>query len=720
MNSHKNSEISPIEIGHFLSRIREQAGIKQAELAKKITWSPAMLSRIEVGDRQLSPDELQTILEGINTPEALHLSEMLYRQWSILPRPPLSHPDQDILWNAEQAAQKLLALSEQPEIKQSFQHRLEAYIERIEKLATQLLKREHQIAFIGSIGIGKSTAICQLANLTMPNPNGNFDAVLEVGSGGITVCEVHVLSGSEYEIRIEPRTDDEIRTDIRDFAVNLLSAIDVKKAADRDGGDNDSQGISKEIQRALRNMSGLIRRSEKQATGKPIRTDKAKELAQQFPEERDLIIEIMARMELHKRDRRNVLYNSSTGKPPLKWLKDTFELINNGRHPDFTLPKRIEVVVKDQLLAHSECLVRIIDTKGIDNKETAARPDLEGHLKDLHTITVLCSGFNDAPARNPWQLLERAKDIGVQTLELNSSLLILPHTGEALKEKDEDSGQYVESEEEGYERKAETVEDALEPLGLRGLPIYFFNAYQDNVEKLREFLNQRLTAVRNSFRIKLDETIEETERLLENHEQEQVQEVIRSAGRRIESWVRQHETLPTINIHVQDDLINAMDRAYANTIKATIWRKGKWDKLDYCHHLSYGSRLLAAKLLREHESKFNDFCMTLSGDPEYADAQDFIKQAQNTLSSAFQALLSKIELTGESYFSNELASAYAAPLWGNCEAEYGQGYRARVVQHNRDWFNGERTIKLEKDIYVLIEREWRLALNKVSALIEIE
>ena len=338
-------------------------------------------------------------------------------------------------------------------------------------------------------------------------------------------------------------------------------------------------------------MSGLIRRSEKQAVGKPIRTDKAKELAQQFPEERDLVIEIMARMELHKRDSRSVLYQSSTGKPPLKWLKDTFELINNGRHPDFTLPKRIEVVVKDKLLEHSECLVRIIDTKGIDNKETAARPDLEGHLKDLHTITVLCSGFNDAPSRNSWQLLERAKDIGIQSLELNSSLLVLPHTGEALKEKDEDSGQYVESEEEGYERKAETVEDALEPLGLRQLPVYFFNSYKDNVDQLRIFLNQRLTAVRDSFRMELGETIADTERLLANHEQEQVQEVIRSAGKRIESWVNQHETLPTINIHVQDDLINSMTQAHASTIRATIWRKGKWDKLDYCHHLSYGSPL---------------------------------------------------------------------------------------------------------------------------------
>ena len=116
--------------------------------------------------------------------------------------------------------------------------------------------------------------------------------------------------------------------------------------------------------------------------------------------------------------------------------------------------------------------------------------------------------------------------------------------------------------------------------------------------------------------------------------------------------------------------------------------------------------------------KFKDYCRTLSGNPEYTDAQDFIKQAENTLSSSFNELLDKVKLTGKDYFSNELASGYAASLWSNCEAEYGRGYRDRVVQHNKDWFNEDRTQKLEQDLYALIGREWKLALNKVSELLE--
>lgn len=703
----ENNEISAIEIGNFIGQIREQAGIKQAELAKKITWSPAMISRIELGDRSLSPDELQIIAEAINTPEALRLSEMLQRQWLVLPRPPLNHPDQEILWEAEKTAQELVKLSEQPDTKQAFQKRLQKYIEDIKSNTACLLKQEHQIAFIGSIGIGKSTAICKLANLTLPNSSGNFDTVLEAGAGGITVCEVHLLTGAEYEIRIEACTEEELRSHVRDFVGVLLKA-------------DESQGISKEIERALRNMSGLTSRKE-EVDGKKVRVDRAKELAQQITEERDLVIEIMARMVLPKRDSRSIAYHSSTGKPPLKWLKDTFEAINNGRHPDFTLPKRIEVVVKDTLLEHEECWVRVIDTKGIDNQETAARADLESHLRDSHTITVLCSGFNDAPARNPYQLLERAKAIGVQTedLKLNSSLLVLPRTGEALAVKD-DSGEFAESTEEGYELKKEQVETALQPLELNQLPIYFFNAYQDDLIKFKKFLGERLTSVRDSFRNNLNSRIEDSKNLLANYEQEQVQAVIRNAEKRIESWLKEHEALAPVYVHVHDDLLNVMNRTHARTIRASVWRKGDWYNLNYCYHLGYGSRLLANRQLEQNISHFKDFCKTLSSDPEYSDAQDFIRQAENTLFSAFQSLLNKAALTGESYFSTELASENAMQLWNECWAEYGTGYRNRIVEHNRDWFNDSTTKKLEQDICSLIEKEWEAALNKVRELMETE
>lgn len=65
-----------------------------------------------------------------------------------------------------------------------------------------------------------------------------------------------------------------------------------------------------------------------------------------------------------------------------------------------------------------------------------------------------------------------------------------------------------------------------------------------------------------------------------------------------------------------------------------VSRKGDWYNLNYCHHhLGYGSRLLANRQLEQNIS-YLSFCKTLSNDPEYSDAQDFIRQAENTLFSA--------------------------------------------------------------------------------------
>ena len=82
------------EMGMYLARLRDNAGIKQNELAKKVTWSPAVLSRVESGERAVSSEELNCILEAIGTDEALRFRETAGRDWRELQKPPLGHPDE--------------------------------------------------------------------------------------------------------------------------------------------------------------------------------------------------------------------------------------------------------------------------------------------------------------------------------------------------------------------------------------------------------------------------------------------------------------------------------------------------------------------------------------------------------------------------------------------------------------------------------------------------
>jgi len=716
----ENNMVGQAELGKYLMQIRENAGIKQAELARKITWSPAVLSRVEAGDRPLAPEELQSILSSIGSPEAAKLLDVLQRNWSVIPRPSLDHPDQDLLWNAEMVAKELDVLREQPDVKNAFERRLAIYINEIQQTAALIQKRDHQIAFIGSIGIGKSTAICRLTGLEVVGQDGAAPApVLEAGAGGITICEVHLREGPGYGLIIEPCSDEDIRADVTDFAEYLIKGDSGNVNDSEQGASGDSQGISKEIERAVRNMSGLKVRREKADDGKIIRRDEAKDLAKKQGAVRGLVVEVLARMELHKRDRRDIWYDSSCGKSQLNWLKDIFEEVNNGRHPDFTLPKRIEVVVPTPLLGTTGLSLRIIDTKGIDR--TAARGDLEVHLDEPHTIAVLCSNFNNAPAAEPRLLLERALEAGVRSLETHSALLILPRPNEALAVKDE-SGFRVETDEEGYDLKGEQVAMALQPLGLHDYSMCFFNAHQDDPSRLRDYLIERVAAVRQTFSVRLDEIIKNARALLLNYEQEQVQEVIRHSATMFLSWTKQNAGLRKLKsqAHVQDSLMGQLASTYASTIRATIRREGEWTNLSYSYHLGYGARRVAVLSLGKTVEGFSELCKTMAGNPEFADATDLINQAERVLLASYEELLRKVQLMGQTAFRDELKLDSA--FWVQCEREWGQGsgYRDRVTGHHTEWFNAEQRQQLEDELQQLVQREWAVVLNKLTSLFDAE
>jgi hypothetical protein len=622
-----------------------------------------------------------------------------------------------LLWEAEQAAQQIHALAERPDVKQFFERRLIRYEEELSAGAQRVMNKRYRVAFIGTIAVGKSTVICRVERLELTTSKGMPKAVLETGAGGITICEVHVRKGPGHGLIIEPSTEDEVRHHVSDFANFLLNPLQPAQS-DENNGESGSPGISREVERALRSMTGLRRkRAEKKPDGTVVAAvDEARDLAKTVTDAKALSVEILARMELHKRDRRDIWHSDAVGKPPLEWLQETFERVNNGRHPEFTLPKRIELVIPTAVLGDESISVTLINTQGID--DIAGRADLEQHFDDTHTVVVLCTVFNEAPSTSVRQLLTRAKDGGVRTLESNAAILALPRPGEALAMKD--NGYPVQTAIEGCDLKSEEVQLKLHPLGLTALPVVFFNAAEDEPEVLRSFLLDRIDAVRESHRKSLREIIRGANALLHNYDEEQAREVMAAAARRLTTWLDHNGVLSTAPTgHVHDSLLSAVQTAHARTVYAAIVREGEWHNLNYAHQLSHGARRIATQIAQPKLNSFREIATNLLDDDQFADGHDLVRQAMRLLESGFDNLVRKAQLVGQSIHADEMSDP---TFWFNCGLEWGQGsrgggYRNRINALNRQWFEVEHQCDADTRVVQLIRANWDEAIISVRELL---
>jgi transcriptional regulator with XRE-family HTH domain len=702
-------------VGRHLARLREAAGYKQNELARRIEWSPAVLSRIESGERPASGEELDALLSAVDTPEARAFAERLSRLWSIIPEPDFDEPDADLIWEAERAAQRVEALPAQRDVKHFFERRLTRYKEELCASAARLTNRRYRIVFAGAIGAGKSTAICRVESLELTGGKGMPVPVLEAGPGGITLCEVHVERGPGYGFLVEPCSDDEVRRHVLDFARSLLESPSEPSGADAADADGKSPGASREISRALRSMAELpLRRFPRRPDGtKPPSVDEGRILARQIGDLKALAVEILARMQLHRRDRRDLWHAASSKKEPLALLRDIFEQVNNGKHLEFSLPRRMEIIVPHALLREESLSVTLIDTQGID--DVAGRADLEQHFDDPHTVVVLCTRFEEAPSVHIRQLLTRAREAGVRTLSTHAGVLVLARPGEAMQMKD--SGFRVSTAEEGYDVKADEVRLKLHTLGLADLPLAFFNAAEDDPDTLRSFLKARTAAVRDRHREGLREIVAGANALLANYEKEQAQEAMRTAARHLKSWLEHNAELERTSRHVHDSLIAATASAHAQTINAAIVREGNWHKLSYGHNLSHGARRMAAQAAERKLLGFQEIAIHLLRDEQLADAHDLVRQALRALGEGFDGLIRKVQLVGESIHADELS--IDAEFWRDCEREWGRGvprYRDRINARNKHWFEERHGLDADRRVCAVINEEWKNAIATVNQL----
>ncbi len=638
------------------------------------------------------------------------------RQWNILPKPDADHPNESLLWDAEETLQDVLNLSRKSNIRQSFAKRLEDASDVIKRRAESVSATEQSIAFIGDIGVGKTTAICALTGLEVERVvrrkkgrKTEQAPVLYTGAGGSTICEVHLVQGHTYGISIQPRSSEEIAVEVREFAYSIKPLISSED-------DQNIIGTSAEVERAIRNMSGLNIRRPLNPDGTRGHIDPAKNLADELSDYNDLADEILSMMNIDKRQKTEIRYlGLMDGQLALEWIRDTFAQINNGRHPEFSIPKRIEVSLPHPLLSEKSFSIRIVDTKGID--QNTGRDDLMNHIESPDTAVILCSPFNNAPATTLQSLLEMANDRRVADLEDKTAILVLPKHDEALAVKD-DFGEPVDDEEEGYKLKSEQVESRLNSLNVPGVRVEFFDSIEDSAEDFEDFLLSLGRRLRENHCQILQDAIFDANDLVANYENEQVREVQRQAAGHLKVWLANNLELEPFSQKVEEGLFNAMRSTHVSSVRASVRRQGKWHNLEYSFELGNRTASMARRVLSSKERDFKTITANLIQNPELKEASGLIRQAEEMLSSRIEDISKACNQYGRNIHTN---MEHEYELWEQSDAEWGQGpgYRDRVIQHHRDWFaSHDQDERASEELVEIVRRGWQNVLTRLSGILE--
>jgi transcriptional regulator with XRE-family HTH domain len=706
-----------MKIGKLLSRVREESNLNQKQLAKKMKVSTSRISRMETDITPLSETEINSYLNAIGTETAREVQKYIKQKWTKITKPDFFHPSRNHLWMAETSFKQIDGLKGDIDSNSVFYKQLEMHEKTIRQLSNYLASTEHTVACIGSIGVGKTTAICGFSEL-----KHNGKPVLHTGGGRSTVCEVHIQKGPEYGITVEPLLEDEIYKYVYAFCDYLL-AITAEKDDDKKFIDAESYSLSKEIERCIRNMTGLSVKRFKSEKGFQI-DDRAINLVKRLKadnsiREEDLSdevkLQVLLKLNLENRKKTEIWYSNELAENSLKWLTKNYFEINHGRHPNFSIPRKIILNIPNAILSYDKLNIRIIDTKGVD--DTAKREDLEKHLIDPRAISVFCSRFLDAPDETTKTLIERAIASGIKDrLKTETAILVLPRNEEAISVNTLD-GTPIEESEEGYLVRHEDMQSDLMKYDLRDLPIYFYDERREPSDDAKKFIISRIEGLREFHEKRVEEVSRTIYKVVENITDAQAEAAFSEVLKSLTAWIVNHKKIEPIG-NVHESLIETIGdkRTYAASVRASVNRYGTWDNLDYYYQIGFGTRSETVKSIAGMLAELITIIKNLQAREDLEPAHEFLKELLHFCNSEAENLYQEIQRLGQAIFKEKLHDS--DKLWHYLQDQWGRGagYKLRVSGKTQEWFNEDEQKKTHNLIQNRIAKSWEEMLSKFEDL----
>lgn len=693
----------------LLKLAREEAGLSQTDIAQNLKVSPSVVSRLEgtdYADQQMARRYLLAVGTGL----AGEIVEFYEQSWKFTERPPFLHPEREALKAVDDALQMLDRFENSDQFDPILQDPLAKLRNRI-LLETDFVRHmEHGLAFIGDIGVGKTTALSFVMNLITQDKAGKRQSVFPTGSGRTTVCEVAIKIAPAYGIAVDSFSEEEIRRLVSDLVLGLKTG---------------KTGLPSELARVIRNMADLreVTVRARDGAGKPKLIDRMKELVDCYEDIDRAVAEVISRMKLESRTEAQMILSENT-EGSIEWLATNISKINYGQHPGFSVPQRITVLLPLKALRETPYLLSVIDTKGVEG--TTQRPDLKAQIDDPRTVTVLCAKFSDAPGGTPISIVRELIDSGSDALDSERlCLLVLARDDEALKIVD-GSGCNPESADEGYAIREAQIDQQFATEGLPTLPVNFYNVGTDKPEEIWNWLTSRIEGLRENKVLRVNRLVNAANDLVANSDIAKTKQARRSIAETMKVAVERFRTLPPMVRPAHQNLVSEAKKTHQSSIAASVNRRGDWANFQANHILGVGVRVDANLRTRDVFVRIDEQIEGLKAKYTHLlDIHQFLESLQDDIAEWKQEFLVKAALTGRVSFAPLLRNATS--LWNDCESLYGGGggYRLAVAETLNNYFETdsdalETKAKVEASlseiwIDLVIDR-----LSKASAFEEVE
>ena len=686
------------EVGAMAAEAREEAGLTQKEMAKRLDVHQSQISRLESGDGNAETKDFDKYLRALGSERALKLVNILKVRWRHLPCPALKHPDLETLVAVEAALQRLQNFRESQSMPHMLAGQAELLFRRLIEFGEFLLSLDHKVVYIGDIGVGKTTAACRQAGLVtnLATAADLKGMILDTGGGRTTLCDVYVQHGNRFTIDVDPLPDEEVYR----LGAELCRSIQEKTEEGSPTKTNVDFRPPEEIERALRNMSGLTRSIRKK--GEPTPTDPIARIGAENPSLEEFKAEVASRLTLWRRTRRMIEFEGSDEDAGRRWTKETFTAINNGRQADFSLPGKIAIAVPFSLVSGTPFNVTLVDTRGVDG--SAIRPDLTNHLKDPRAVLMLCSTWGSAPDSSLQDFLKHITETEVDpTLFSRVSVLVLARAGDGLSMRHE-SGESVHEPSEGYEIKLGHVEDALHRINMQGINVAAFDATSDDPAELTSFLVSKVAKLREARCTGARATISAVDNMLCNVQEAETLATLDKVNKELQIYAGRHKSLKKGAKPTHLRLLEAMRNRHPRTVWAATRRAGSFWNFDVYQYLGDGASADAKRRCGPGIAGLREIIRNKVADDSFRSAHSFLEQLLDHVDAWEADFVKAARHHAVAIYKSALSSA--KDLWRDCEDMYGRGI---------DGYRNEVASELENGL--MSTMNFKMSLNGVFSVL---